>query len=530
MSKRIAFSNFNETVTSFIRNDASSARVWQLPDRSMTVAGTDETLNKAVSGSDGIYPGTSLHAIPVLNAGSTSFEFLNYGKMAAQTDLDRLALPKGLAVINWSVNLVNNWKWDNTDQRAEPFDVDFPMIGFELGGEGVLCHYTAPGSVPATSFHEINRFGGGVEGLSGVDSLATPVPFNQFKACIYASYASTTTPPAATDEDWWGGSGNTLEGVLNPLLWLNMEEAKGSAGYNLNEQARFSAYGVAGAYPVINFEKSNGSYDTKTVATTNSYVGQIGGNVYDGSGFQRTAQIAFITRGTMATNNVGQSILFSTSPTNTAGLAARLDITDDGSLNTFCPVRLEVNSVSGIPSYSSETSLAPAITGATSYSLQGASTSSGGANLLGFTNVTAGAFPFVFRGVHGHTAPTTPAILFISSKHNGASNWTALAAAELVMQVRNNTTVLVEVLGDGNTGFGVTGPTAKVQIRGANNAVSLLVEDDAGNDILSAGESGGARVVGFFGVTPVIRQVVATGSTADQIITALQNLGLFAQS
>jgi hypothetical protein len=36
--------------------------------------------------------------------------------------------------------------------------------------------------------------------------------------------------------------------------------------------------------------------------------------------------------------------------------------------------------------------------------------------------------------------------------------------------------------------------------------------------------------IGFFNVTPVSRQVVPTGSTADQIITALQNLGLFSQS
>ena len=36
--------------------------------------------------------------------------------------------------------------------------------------------------------------------------------------------------------------------------------------------------------------------------------------------------------------------------------------------------------------------------------------------------------------------------------------------------------------------------------------------------------------IGFFGVTAVARQVVPTGSTTDQVITALQNLGLFSQT
>lgn len=79
-------------------------------------------------------------------------------------------------------------------------------------------------------------------------------------------------------------------------------------------------------------------------------------------------------------------------------------------------------------------------------------------------------------------------------------------------------------------GFGTLTPTARLNVVGANNAVALLVEDDAGNDILSVGESGGAHVVGFFGVTPAARQVVPTGSSTDTVITALQNLGLFSQT
>jgi hypothetical protein len=37
----------------------------------------------------------------------------------------------------------------------------------------------------------------------------------------------------------------------------------------------------------------------------------------------------------------------------------------------------------------------------------------------------------------------------------------------------------------------------------------------------------GADVLGFFNVAPVARQLVPLGSTPDQIINALNNLGLF---
>jgi hypothetical protein len=38
MSKRIAFQNFLDTITSFIRNDATAPRIWQLQDRDGTLA------------------------------------------------------------------------------------------------------------------------------------------------------------------------------------------------------------------------------------------------------------------------------------------------------------------------------------------------------------------------------------------------------------------------------------------------------------------------------------------------------------
>jgi hypothetical protein len=355
-------------------------------------------------------PLTNLFNIPGINSGTTPFQFFHHGKLAATsavTEAARLAMPKGLAIINWSVNLVNNWVWDEGDQRAEPFDVTMPMIGFELGGEGVLCHYTAPGSIPATAFHEITRFGGGVEGLSGVDPLTTSIPFNQFKTTIFAAWQSSTTPSAATSESWWGGTNNAIGGRRNPMLWLQCEEQIGADGtFDVNEYARLEMNATdSGAYPSVYFFKSQGTFQAKTAQAINSITGKIGSNTYDGSTYQNTANIVFVSGGTVSSGNAGQSIAFQTSNTNTAGIANRMRISQVGSFDMW----------------------------------DGAAWQAGTA---------------------GH---------FLRSSATGVPTWSNI--------------------------FGATGAT-----------------------------------IGFYGVTAVARQLLPTGSTTDQLITALQTLGLIRQS
>lgn len=489
------------------------------------------TIAFAASSASGLRPSTRMQSWVGVNSGTTPVEFYNHGKLAATSDPARLAMPKGFVAINWSLNMVNNWQWDEADQRAEPFDTDLPMVGIELGGEGTLDHWTKPGDIPATAFHEITRFGGSVDGLSGVNPYGGTVPFNQFKSCIYAQYRANTTPDAATEHPWWGGSNNTLNGVLNPLLWLRSEEVKGS-GYNVNELANFEMNGGVTAYPTVNFTKSNGSFETKTAITTNNVMGRIGSNVWDGSAYQNTAAIEFVSRGTISSGNAGQGIRFQTSSSNTAGLSSKMEVSHDHINWGTVPLRYLYGSITTIPDYSAIFT-SPATTTSTLGNISQVSTSTGGMNIVGFstTSTASTAIAMVVSGVLGATAPTAPAIILSGRKHNGTTGYADLASTEIILQLRNNSTAVVELLGSGNIGFGVTGPTAKVQIRStANNAVALLVEDDGGNDILSVGESGGARVVGFFGVTPAIRQVVATGSTTDQVITGLQNLGLFSQT
>lgn len=420
-----------------------------------------QTLNKGTSPANGLHIGGSLYQIPgFFNQDVPPIEFFHYGKYGSPTgtELDRTQLPKGFVAINLSLNMVNNWQWDNVQERAEPYDTDFPMIAIENGGEGVLCHYTAPGGIPATAFHEITRFGGGVDGLSGIDPYTTYVPFNQFKACIYAQYSSTTTPDAGTVLPWWGGTGNTLSGALNPLLWLRSEETKGTDF----EFAAFEQNSSNNSPAALYFKKSRGTNQTKTAASSGDGVGRLGWKVYDGDEYHINAFIDCATPAT-ATNNVAPlDMRFFTSATTVAGITEKLRITSDGKIMSLVPYRVSLSTVSGIPAYTAATSLAPT-PGITEHGHLGVvSTTAGGFNIVGLTNTTASTIPLVLRGVSGSASPTGSSVRVAASKTNGSTNFTDIAATEIAFQVANNATVIVEVLGSGCTGFGATTPTAFV--------------------------------------------------------------------
>ena len=61
-----------------------------------------------------------------------------------------------------------------------------------------------------------------------------------------------------------------------------------------------------------------------------------------------------------------------------------------------------------------------------------------------------------------------------------------------------------------------------------STSAGLLTLDSTGTGVQIAGSG---NKVGFYGITPVSRQVLATGTgkTVDNVITALQNLGLVSQ-
>ena len=74
------------------------------------------------------------------------------------------------------------------------------------------------------------------------------------------------------------------------------------------------------------------------------------------------------------------------------------------------------------------------------------------------------------NGVIGSTDPTDtyPAVYITGAKSNGTTSSAALGAAETVLQVINNTTELVTVLGSGNVGIGDTTPDATLDVEVAD--------------------------------------------------------------
>lgn len=61
-----------------------------------------------------------------------------------------------------------------------------------------------------------------------------------------------------------------------------------------------------------------------------------------------------------------------------------------------------------------------------------AASASGGCSFSGWTNNTAAAYPLMFAGYHGSTAPTKPALNFSAFKSNGGSDAASLASSELI--------------------------------------------------------------------------------------------------
>jgi len=131
----------------------------------------------------------------------------------------------------------------------------------------------------------------------------------------------------------------------------------------------------------------------------------------------------------------------------------------------------------------------------------------------------------------GTTSPTN--ILSItgqSAKTIGSERNTTAATAGQNLTVRVGGAVVGGTNLNGGTlilagGISTGTGTSGVQIQSCAAGAS----GTADNALATRIEVSGANI-GFFGVTPVARQVVPTGSTTDAVITALQNLGLFSQT
>lgn len=93
-----------------------------------------------------------------------------------------------------------------------------------------------------------------------------------------------------------------------------------------------------------------------------------------------------------------------------------------------------------------------------------ASATTGGLNIKGFTDANA-AGAIDIEGAIGAADPTdTNAAVIIRGSKLSTNTVGALAAAETVLQVKNRTTDLITVLGDGKVGIGTTAPGAKLHV------------------------------------------------------------------
>ena len=254
-----------------------------------------------------------------------SIEIINIGYTGHGATDDIHENTTGLVRINGRLNLVRNMSWDQANAKwLTPIQTAdaYGSACCEIGGEAVILHATPAGVNFSDVPHEI--FMASANGTDGESNhRITSGYFSQSKAPFFARFNSTAYNTSTTANCW-----NDTTGT-HPLLWVSTGETKGSD----NELQRLeSNSNTAGAYAAAYFARSHGTLGTKTIAVTDEISGRLGWKAYDGAAYQITATIEGITRGTMSAGNAGQSIIFKTSATTTAGLTQRMEITQDGKI------------------------------------------------------------------------------------------------------------------------------------------------------------------------------------------------------
>jgi hypothetical protein len=375
----------------------------------------------------------------------------------------------GMVRINGRLQLVRNLQWDQANTKWLTPIQDASAFGsamLEVGGEAMILHATPSGVNFSDVPHEILMAkASGTDGETN-NTIASGY-FTQSKACIFARFNNTAYDPAATNNCW-----NQTAGT-DPLLWLSAAQVKNTE----NEFARFEGNG-AGVFGGLFFAQSGGTLGTRTAATTSSIMGTIRSKAHDGTNFQTTGAIDFVSRGTISSGNAGQSIRFLTSATNTAGLTSKFEIFHDGKNVFYAPFRYDYTAINTVPDYTGFAGFSPALSSSSVGLIQQASTSTGGLTFYGMstTSTASTAVPLFFAGILGATAPTAPAIVFRGMKHNGTTSVADLGATEILLQFRNNSAsnIRAEMLGNGNFGIGVTTPTAVVHIAASTTARASL--------------------------------------------------------
>lgn len=262
------------------------------------------------------YPGQNTYQVAQITAGPGSIgrplEIINVGYTGHEPASTRHNAPGGLVKTNWSVSLAHNWTWDSANNRATTSNGLFATCAIEAGGEGASMHAAPVGvawySSPTMGWLVTGQGPRGTEG-SGLTYC------NHSMNPLFIHYDSVNSGLRS-----WNPSTSA-----DPLLYLHTNEAKGT----LNELMKLEGNG---SWTAINFYRSSGTLNSKTAVGQNVQVGSISSLAYDGTNYQKTAEITFITRGTIGSGNAGQSIAFRTGASNTASLATRMEVMDDGTI------------------------------------------------------------------------------------------------------------------------------------------------------------------------------------------------------
>lgn len=119
-----------------------------------------------------------------------------------------------------------------------------------------------------------------------------------------------------------------------------------------------------------------------------------------------------------------------------------------------------------LPNYST-LGISPTVLATTAGSVAARDPTLGGLSIAGLTAATGSAAtnPIHLNAIHGTVSPTTSGIFFSTSKWNGTTASTAIAATEKIAEFANNGTVKVVVMGDGSTFIGgTTTPSSKLHL------------------------------------------------------------------
>lgn len=406
-------------------------------------------------------------------------EFLNVGQNV-MSGSNRHITPGGLVRNNWSILLTHNMVYDSVNKWWVNGVLGLPAACVEAGYEGVTLHATPAGSDFSAVPHGL--FQARAEGVSGVPGITTGF-WNQARVPLYAHFSTAAYNPTTAGGSWHSPA-------TDPMLWLHSEELKGSST-NDQEFMRLEMNANVQAGPAIHFKHSRGTYLSKEINATSDISGRLIFDAHDGTAYQSTAIIDGIVRGTVSSGVARQSLRFQTSSTNTAGLTTKMEI--DSIVNVFNqPIRLSYTStLNTVPDYTA-VGYIPTITNSTAGQFRANSITNGGLIVEGWTGTNTAANGLVFKSILGSTVPAASATVFITGKHNGATNFTDLATTETAYQFRNNATNLLTIMGGGNLTSTATLPSShSVTVTGATFSTTSAGSSAFTQESLSASLSSG---------------------------------------